>query len=180
MLYLAEKINNLGIECSHFSCGAGVAFEAWEKGLLGPDRTGGLKLEWGNVDAVDKLLDMATDREGWLGNLLAEGPKQLAEALGGDAPNWAVHTKGGTPAMHEWRPLLGQMLRELVASGGMKPQGGGEPTGDAHARMKMAMYLAGILKSPAVQPPTKLPVGAELESIKTALSAAGMLKREAA
>ena len=58
--------------------------------------------------------------------------------------------------------------------------GGGEPTGDAHARMKMAMYLAGILKSPAVQPPTKLPSGAELESIKTALSAAGMLKREAA
>jgi len=113
------------IECSHFSCGAGVAFEAWEKGLLGPDRTNGLKLEWGNVDAVDKLLDMAARREGWLGNLLAEGPKQLAEALGGDAPKWAVHTKGGTPAMHEWRPLLGQMLRELVASGGMKPQGGG-------------------------------------------------------
>ena len=27
--------------------------------------------------------------------------------------------------MHEWRPMLGQMLRELVASGGMKPQGGG-------------------------------------------------------
>ncbi len=63
VLYLAEKINNLGIECSHFSCGAGVAFEAWEKGLLA--------------------------------------------------------------AMHEWRPMLGQMLRELVASGGMKPQGGG-------------------------------------------------------
>ena len=86
VLYLAEKINNLGIECSHFSCGAGVAFEAWEKGLLGPDRTNGLKLEWGNVEAVDKLLDMAARREGWLGNLLAEGPKQLAEALGGDAP----------------------------------------------------------------------------------------------
>jgi aldehyde:ferredoxin oxidoreductase len=124
-LYLAERINDVGIECSHFSCGAGVAFEAWEKGLLGPDRTGGLRLEWGNVEAVDKLLDMAARREGWLGNLLADGPKQLAEAIGGDAPNWAVHTKGGTPAMHEWRPLLGQMLRELVASGGMKPQGGG-------------------------------------------------------
>jgi 4-hydroxy-tetrahydrodipicolinate synthase len=58
--------------------------------------------------------------------------------------------------------------------------GGGEPTGDAHARMKMAMYLAGILKSPDVQPPTRLPTGAELDAIKTALSAAGMLKREAA
>jgi aldehyde:ferredoxin oxidoreductase len=124
-LYLAERINDLGIECSHFSCGAGVAFEAWEKGMLGPDKTNGLKLEWGNTEAVDTLLGMAARREGWLGNLLAEGPKQLAEAIGGDAPNWAVHTKGGTPAMHEWRPLLGQMLRELVASGGMKPQGGG-------------------------------------------------------
>jgi 4-hydroxy-tetrahydrodipicolinate synthase len=58
--------------------------------------------------------------------------------------------------------------------------GGGEPTGNAHARMKMAMYLAGILKSPAVQPPTRLPGGAELQAIKDALDAAGMLKREAA
>jgi 4-hydroxy-tetrahydrodipicolinate synthase len=57
--------------------------------------------------------------------------------------------------------------------------GGGEPTGDAHARMKMAMYLAGILKSPAVQPPTNLPSGAELDAIKAALRAAGMLRREA-
>jgi aldehyde:ferredoxin oxidoreductase len=137
-LYLAERINDVGIECSHFSCGAGVAFEAWEKGLLGPDQTDGLKLEWGNVEAVDKLLDMAARREGWLGNLLAEGPKQLAEAIGGDAPKWAVHTKGGTPAMHEWRPMLGQMLRELVASGGMKPQGGGstKPPPDLRYREK--------------------------------------------
>ncbi len=137
-LYLAERINDLGIECSHFSCGAGVAFEAWEKGLLGPDRTDGLKLEWGNVEAVEKLLGMAARREGWLGNLLADGPKQLAEALGGEAPKWAVHTKGGTPAMHEWRPKLGEMLRELVASGGMKPQGGGsaKPPPDLRYREK--------------------------------------------
>ena len=140
VLYLAERINDLGIECSHFSCGAGVAFEAWEKGLLGPDKTNGLALEWGNVEAVDRLLEMAARREGWLGNLLAEGPKQLAEAIGGDAPNWAVHTKGGTPAMHEWRPMLGQMLRELTASGGMKPQGGGstKPPPDLRYREKWA------------------------------------------
>jgi len=137
-LYFAEHVNDVGIECSHFSCGAGVAFEAWEKGLLGPDKTNGLKLEWGNVDAALKLVDMAARREGWLGNLLADGPKQLAEALGGDAPQWAVHTKGGTPAMHEWRPLLGEMLRELVASGGMKPQGGGSksPSPDLRYREK--------------------------------------------
>ena len=58
--------------------------------------------------------------------------------------------------------------------------GGGEPTGDAHARMKMAMYLAGILKSPTVQPPTRLPAGAELQAIIEALRNAGMMQREAA
>jgi 4-hydroxy-tetrahydrodipicolinate synthase len=58
--------------------------------------------------------------------------------------------------------------------------GTGEPTGDAHARMKMAMYLAGLFKSPTVQPPTQLPTGAELQAIKDALRNAGMMQREAA
>ena len=138
VLYLSERINDLGIECSHFACGAGLAFEAWEKGMLGPDRTDGLKLEWGNLEAVEALLERCAHRDTWLGNILADGPKELAEELGGEAKNWVVHTKGGTPAQHEWRPLLSQMLRELVASGGMKPQGAGgkEPPDDLLYREK--------------------------------------------
>jgi 4-hydroxy-tetrahydrodipicolinate synthase len=58
--------------------------------------------------------------------------------------------------------------------------GGGEPTGDAHARMKVAMQLAGILKSARVQPPTRLPEGAMLETIKDAVTKAGLLQRKAA
>jgi aldehyde:ferredoxin oxidoreductase len=138
VLYLSERINDLGIECSHFACGAGLAFEAWEKGLLGPDKTDALKLEWGDLEAVETLLERCARRETWLGNILADGPKELAEELGGEAKNWVVHTKGGTPAQHEWRPLLSQMLRELVASGGMKPQGAGgnEPPADLRYREK--------------------------------------------
>jgi aldehyde:ferredoxin oxidoreductase len=125
VLYLAEKINDLGIECSHFSCGVAVAFEAWEKGLLGPEQTDGLRFEWGNVETVDRLLDMTARREGRWGNLFAEGPTEVAEAIGGDAPKWVVHTKKGTPALHDWRPHIGFMMREIVGSGGMKPQGAG-------------------------------------------------------
>jgi 4-hydroxy-tetrahydrodipicolinate synthase len=59
--------------------------------------------------------------------------------------------------------------------------GGGEPTGDAHARMKVAMSVAGILKSATVQPPTRLPEGAALQAIEAAVKGAGFLKtREAA
>lgn len=138
VLYLSERINDLGIECSHYACGAGLAFEAWEKGVLGPERTDGLKLEWGNLEAAETLLERCARRETWLGNILADGPKELAEELGGEAMHWVVHTKGGTPAQHEWRPLLSQMLRELVASGGMKPQGAGgtEPPADLRYREK--------------------------------------------
>jgi 4-hydroxy-tetrahydrodipicolinate synthase len=58
--------------------------------------------------------------------------------------------------------------------------GSGEPTGDAHARMKMAMFLAGLLNSPVVRRPTNQPAGPELEAIKQALKGAGMLQKEAA
>src|SRR5262249_6420941 len=124
VLYLAERLNDVGIECSHFADGAGLAFEAWEKGLLGPDRTDGLDLTWGNAEAGEALLERCARREGWLGSLLADGPKALADALGGDAPRWVVHVKGGTPAQHDWRPLIAAMIGELTAAGAMKPQGG--------------------------------------------------------
>lgn len=56
----------------------------------------------------------------------------------------------------------------------------GEPTGDAHGRMKVAMHLAGRFKSTTVRPPTQLPTGEHLERIKKAVQNAGLLQREAA
>lgn len=125
VLYLTERINDLGIECGHFANGAGLALEAWEKGMLKADRTGGLALTWGDCAVAERLLEMCARREGWLGNLLADGPKALADALGGEARNWVVHTKGGSPAQHDWRPRISDMLDNLTGSGGMKSQGGG-------------------------------------------------------
>jgi 4-hydroxy-tetrahydrodipicolinate synthase len=56
----------------------------------------------------------------------------------------------------------------------------GEPTGDAHARMKTAMKLAGIFRSDTVRPPIGKPEGAELARIVAALDHAGLLMKEAA
>ena len=55
--------------------------------------------------------------------------------------------------------------------------GGGEPTGEAHARMKMGMYLAGVIDDPTVRPPTEAPGDEEIEALRAALRAAGLLKR---
>lgn len=55
--------------------------------------------------------------------------------------------------------------------------GAGEPTGEAHARMKMGMYLAGVLDSPTVRPPTEAPSEAEMAALRAAVANAGLLKR---
>ena len=55
--------------------------------------------------------------------------------------------------------------------------GGGEPTGEAHARMKMGMYLAGVLDDATVRPPTESPDEQEVQALRAALQQAGLLKR---
>jgi 4-hydroxy-tetrahydrodipicolinate synthase len=55
--------------------------------------------------------------------------------------------------------------------------GGGEPTGEAHARMKAGMYLAGVIDDPTVRPPTEAPNEAEMAALRKALDNAGLLRR---
>lgn len=58
--------------------------------------------------------------------------------------------------------------------------GAGEPTGEAHGRMKAAMARAGIIRSGTVRPPTHAPNAEELRAIDLALDAAGLLGKAAA
>jgi 4-hydroxy-tetrahydrodipicolinate synthase len=58
--------------------------------------------------------------------------------------------------------------------------GSGEPTGEAHGRMKAAMAAVGIFSDATVRPPTHRPSSAELERINEAVKAAGLISRRAA
>jgi 4-hydroxy-tetrahydrodipicolinate synthase len=55
--------------------------------------------------------------------------------------------------------------------------GGGEPTGEAHARMKGGMFLAGVLDNATVRPPTEAPNEREMEALRAAVRQAGLSKR---
>jgi 4-hydroxy-tetrahydrodipicolinate synthase len=59
------------------------------------------------------------------------------------------------------------MLKEVVYASG-------EPSGDAHARMKTAMMLAGRFRSNLTRPPIEAPSGAMLERIRDAVERAGL------
>jgi aldehyde:ferredoxin oxidoreductase len=78
------------------SAGSAVAFamELAEKGILTPAECEGLDLRWGCMATALELLRRITYREGFLGDLLAEGTARAAHWLGRDAERYAMHVKG--------------------------------------------------------------------------------------
>jgi len=86
------------------STGASIAFamECYENGLLTPEDTDGLRLEFGNAEAMLKMVEMIGKREG-LGDLLAEGVKRASEKIGKESGKFALHVKGQEIPMHEPR-----------------------------------------------------------------------------
>ncbi len=101
------------------STGSSVAFamECFEHGLIGLEQTGGVDLRFGNVEAMLKTVDMIARRQG-IGNLLADGVKRAAEAIGGDAPYFAMHVKGEELPMHDPRGKMGVGLGYAVSETG--------------------------------------------------------------
>ena len=105
-----NKINDL---CNRFgldtiSCGCTVAFaiDCYEAGILTDDDTGGLKLNWGNADAVIELIGKISAREG-LGDTLAEGSRAAAKKIGKGAPDLTAEVKGLEAPMHDPRAFHG-------------------------------------------------------------------------
>ncbi len=84
------------------------AMECFERGILTDKDTDGLKLNFGNAEAMVQLVEMIARKEG-IGKVLAEGVVQAASAFGKGAENFAIHVKGqGLPFhMPRHRPGLG-------------------------------------------------------------------------
>ncbi len=78
------------------------AMECFERGLISLEETGGIDLRFGNADAMITMIQQIVAREGF-GKLLGEGSKRAAEAIGGDALQYAIQIKGQEVAMHDPR-----------------------------------------------------------------------------
>ncbi len=118
--------NQLGLDGDMASVVLSWAFECYEKGLLTQTQTGGLELEWGNDDAMIKMLEKLAYREG-IGDLLAEGVKEASQKIGRGSEEFAVHMKGQDSAdpyriRKGWglgvstSPVAGRHLRGAVST----------------------------------------------------------------
>jgi aldehyde:ferredoxin oxidoreductase len=99
------------------STGGTIAFamECFEKGLLTIKETDGIELRFGNDEAMLKIIELITRRQG-IGNLLAEGTARMAQKIGKGSEQFAMHTKGLEAGMHEPRLKLSLGLSYMVAS----------------------------------------------------------------
>jgi len=94
-----DLCNRFGLDT--ISTGATIAFamECYERGILTKDDTGGIELNWGNLDAIIKVIELIGRREG-IGAILGEGSKRAAEKIGEAAERYAMHVKGLEIPMH--------------------------------------------------------------------------------
>jgi aldehyde:ferredoxin oxidoreductase len=93
------------------------AMECFEKGILSRRETSGLELQFGNTDAMLRMVEMIGRREG-LGDILAEGMLSAAKKIGKGAENFAIHVKGMPVPFHEPRGKVGVGLGYAVSATG--------------------------------------------------------------
>ena len=104
-----DLCNRLGTDT--ISMGGVIAFaiEAYEKGLITTEDTGGLELKWGSSDDILKLIELIACRKG-IGNLLAKGVQEASKQLNQKSADFAVHVKGLEAPAHNPRAFFGQAI----------------------------------------------------------------------
>ncbi len=102
IFYLNEKLNRAGMDSISAGSTVAYAIECFEKGILSERDTGGLKLTWGNHEAMMTLVDMMIARQG-IGDVLADGVKRAAQRIQQGSEKFAIHAGGQELAMHDSR-----------------------------------------------------------------------------
>ena len=110
-------VNDYGLDTLEVGSMIGWAMELYEKGILTDEDTDGLKLDWGDDEAVLEMVKKIAFREG-LGDILAEGPRGAAEKIGKNCEKYLIHVKGMSNLHSDERPTPALALNIAVSSRG--------------------------------------------------------------
>lgn len=112
---LNEICDREGFDAISAGVTLGWGMEAYERGLLEKEKMEGITLEFGNADAALKILEKMATREGYIGELLADGCKIGAMKLGKNSDQFAVHIKGLELPGYDVRGMKGAALAFAVS-----------------------------------------------------------------
>jgi aldehyde:ferredoxin oxidoreductase len=159
IVYANHLCNAQGMDTISAGVSIAYAINLYEKGIL-DEKKAGMKLEWGDSEAIVKLVEMIIKREG-IGNLLSEGTRRMAEELGAD-PSEAAHVKGLEMPMHDARAFTGMAIS--YATG---PRGACHLKGDYYnIDLAGAVPELGIITGDRFQSEGKAELAAKYQNLK--------------
>ncbi len=112
-----DLCNRYAIDTISTSGVLAFAFEAYEKGALTKDDTGGVELRWGDADAIIAMIHKIGRRED-VGDALAEGVREAARRIGQGSEAYALHVKGLEMPYHDPRGFVSMAANYATASRG--------------------------------------------------------------
>jgi aldehyde:ferredoxin oxidoreductase len=120
VIRLNNICNDLGLDTASTGSAISWAMELFQRGIITTEHTGGLPLEWGNAEIVERLLFMLSRREGF-GNVLADSTRAVER---GHYPREALKYRMAVKGLmqsdpHDARILKAFALGLAVATRGM-------------------------------------------------------------
>lgn len=109
--------NRMGMDTISAGQVVATAMEWYEKGLINEDTTGGIKLEFGNAEALVDIVEKIAKREGY-GDVLADGSALAAEKIGDEAKKYTFTVKGMELASCGVRASKGETLSHVISPRG--------------------------------------------------------------
>lgn len=116
-LKAATLCDEYGIDYFDTAGVIGYAMECFQRGILTEKDTGGLRLEWGNANAILGLIEMISHRKG-IGAILSQGLVRASEEIGRGSEKYALHVKGLALPMRNVRGSKAWGLGFAVSSRG--------------------------------------------------------------
>jgi aldehyde:ferredoxin oxidoreductase len=105
--WLGHLCDSYGMDTMSVGSTIGFAHYLFQEGVIGPQDTGGLTLQWGDSDTVVELLGQMANGEGF-GALLGEGSRRLGQRFG--VEELAVQVKGLEVGYHDPRAFSSMAL----------------------------------------------------------------------
>lgn len=109
-----EWCNRYCVDSITAGCTIAWAYDCFAKGLLTLEDTGGIALDFGDVDGAIAMLHKIARREG-IGDLLAEGSRGAARRLGRGSEELTAEIKGLEIPMHDPRGSHGLALAYMTS-----------------------------------------------------------------
>jgi aldehyde:ferredoxin oxidoreductase len=117
VLVANHLVNKFGLDTLETGGLIAWAMELYEKGIINDKTTGGLRLDWGNEEALFELIRQIAMREGF-GDILANGFRDAIAKFGEKSAYYAIQVKGMSNLHSDERPTPSFALGIATATRG--------------------------------------------------------------